>query len=249
MSGLLEGKSAFLTGGGGGIGRATALAFAKEGAKVAVADLKGADDVAAEIVAAGGEAYAITLDVGDEAAVDEAVEGFATRWGRLDVAFNNAGISLDNRASPWVSLDVYDRTVAVNQHGVMLCMAAELRHMVAQKSGAIVNTSSVAGLNGMGAAAYASSKHAVIGLTRSAALRFAAEGIRVNCVCPGPIVTPMSEALIQDPATHAVIDAMQPMGRMGEAHEIAASVVFLASDMASFITRHALVVDGGYLCR
>jgi NAD(P)-dependent dehydrogenase (short-subunit alcohol dehydrogenase family) len=247
MNKLLEGKIAFVTGGAGGIGAATALAFAEEGAKVAVADLKGAEATVASIVAAGGEAYAITLDVTDQAAVTAAVDGVVSKWGRLDIAFNNAGVSLEDMTTPWDSVDIYEKVVAVNQRGVMLCMAAELKHMAAQKSGAIVNTSSVAGLTGLAGAGYCSSKHAVIGLTRSAAMRYAAEGIRVNCVCPGAITTPMTSAL--DPQSQAFVAQMHPMNRMGEAREIADGVVFLVSDRASFITGHPLAIDGGYVAR
>ncbi|QKS01407.1 glucose 1-dehydrogenase [Sphingomonas sp. CL5.1] len=249
MAGLFEGKTAFVTGGGAGIGRATALAFAAEGAKVAVADLKGAEAVAAEIIAAGGEAFAIELDVTDEAAVNAAVDAVVARWGRLDCAFNNAGVTLEMLGTPWGDLDAYDRTVAINQRGVVLCMAAELRHMAARKSGAIVNTSSIAGLSGAGGAAYCASKHAVIGLTRSAALRFAAEGIRVNAVCPGVIATAMTAPIAADPQGKAVLDQMMPIGRMGEAREIADAVIFLCSDKASFITGHPLAVDGGFAAR
>lgn len=247
MNKLLEGKIAFVTGGAGGIGAATAIAFAEEGAKVAVADLKGAEETVASIVAAGGEAYAITLDVTDQAAVTAAVDGVVSKWGRLDIAFNNAGVSLEDMTTPWESVDIYEKVVAVNQRGVMLCMAAELKHMAAQKSGAIVNTASVAGLTGLAGAGYCSSKHAVVGLTRSAAMRYAAEGIRVNCVCPGAITTPMTSAL--DPQSQTFVAQMHPMNRMGEAREIADGVVFLVSDRASFITGHPLAIDGGYVAR
>ncbi|MBS0502444.1 MAG: SDR family oxidoreductase [Proteobacteria bacterium] len=249
MAGLLEGKTAFVTGGGSGIGRATALAFAEEGAKVAVADLKGADAVADEIKAAGGEAFAIALDVTDEAAVNAAVDAVVARWGRVDCAFNNAGVTLEGLQTPWGQIDAYAKTIEINQRGVLLCMAAELRHMAAQKSGAIVNTSSIAGLSGAGGAGYVASKHAVIGLTRSAALRYAAEGVRVNAVCPGVIETPMTAPIAETPQGRAVLDQMTPIGRMGRAHEIADAVVFLCSDKASFITGHPLAVDGGYIAR
>ncbi|AYJ87067.1 SDR family oxidoreductase [Sphingomonas paeninsulae] len=249
MNKLLEGRIAFVTGGAGGIGAATAIAFAEEGAKVAVSDLKGAADTVATIVAAGGEAYAITLDVTDQAAVTAAVDGVVAKWGRLDIAFNNAGVSLEDMTTPWESVDVYEKVVAVNQRGVMLCMAAELKHMAPQKSGAIVNTASVAGLTGLAGAGYCSSKHAVVGLTRSAAMRYAAEGIRVNCVCPGAISTPMTESDSLDPQSKAFMAQMHPMNRMGEAREIADGVVFLVSDKASFITGHPLAIDGGYVAR
>ena len=249
MARLLEGRTAFVTGGAGGIGRATALAFAEEGAKVAVADLKDSEGTAAEIRAAGGEAYAITLDVTDQAAVDAAVDGVVKKWGQLDIAFNNAGVSLEDMGTPWESVDIYEKVVAVNQRGVMLCMAAELRHMGPRKSGAIVNTASVAGLTGLAGAGYCSSKHAVVGLTRSAAMRYAADGIRVNCVCPGAVTTPMTASDEVDERTKSFMAQMHPMNRMGEAREIADGVVFLVSDKASFITGHPLAIDGGYVAR
>ncbi len=185
----------------------------------------------------------------DRSAVDAAVDDLVLRWGRLDIAFNNAGVSLEGMTTPWDAVDIYDRVVAVNQRGVMLCMAAELRHMARQGSGAIVNTASVAGMAGMSGPGYCGSKHAVIGLTRSAAMRYAAQGIRVNAVCPGAITTPMTDAAAADPGSRAFMAQMHPMNRMGEAHEVADAVVFLASDKASFITGHPLAVDGGYLAR
>lgn len=249
MAGLLDGKIAFVTGGAGGIGAASARAFAAEGAKVAVADLKNAEGTVKEIVDAGGEAYAIALDVTDEAAVTAAVDGVVDRWGRLDIAFNNAGISLEDFTTPWDSVDIYDKVVAVNQRGVMLCMAAEVRHMSRQGSGSIVNTASVAGMSGLSGPGYCGSKHAVVGLTRSAAMRYAAEGIRVNCVCPGAIITPMTESSGLSDESRAFMAQMHPMNRMGRAEEIADGVVFLASDKASFITGHPLAIDGGFLAR
>lgn len=249
MPGILEGKIAFVTGGAGGIGAATARAFAAEGAKVAVADLKAAEATAQAIRDAGGEAYALALDVTDEAAVTAAVDGVVAKWGRLDIAFNNAGVSLEDFTTPWDSVELYDKVVAVNQRGVMLCMAAELRHMARQGAGAIVNTASVAGMTGLSGAGYCGSKHAVVGLTRSAAMRYATEGIRVNCVCPGAIVTPMTETTAMSDQSRAFMAQMHPMNRMGLAEEIADGVVFLASDKASFITGHPLAIDGGYLAR
>lgn len=249
MAGLLENRIAFVTGGAGGIGAATAIAFAAEGAKVAVADLKAPTETVETIRAAGGDAYSIALDVTDQAAVEAAVDGVVAKWGRLDIAFNNAGVSLEDYTTPWESVELYDKVVAVNQRGVMLCMAAELRHMAKQGSGSIVNTASVAGMVGLAGAGYCGSKHAVVGLTRSAAMRYAAEGIRVNCVCPGAISTPMTEAEGLSDQSRAFMAQMHPMNRMGRAEEIADAVVFLASDKASFITGHPLAVDGGYLAR
>ncbi|KTE06371.1 glucose 1-dehydrogenase [Sphingopyxis sp. H115] len=248
---LLTGKIAFVTGGGSGIGRATALAFAAEGARVAVADLNadGAAETAALVAAAGGEARHGALDVTDGAAVDTFVDALVADWGGLDCAFNNAGVALEGMETPWGDLDAYDRSIAVNQRGLLLCMAAELRHMERAGRGAIVNTASIAGMSGAGGAGYCGSKHAVIGLTRSAALRYAAQGIRINAVCPGAIRTPMVEAVAQEEEAARFIAAMHPMNRIGEAQEVADAVVFLCSDKASFITGHPLAVDGGYLAR
>lgn len=248
---LLAGKTVFVTGGGSGIGRTTALAFAAAGAKVAVADLNadGAAETAALIAAAGGEARHGALDVTDGAAVDAFVDALVADWGALDCAFNNAGVALEGMETPWGDLAAYDRSIAVNQRGLLLCMTAELRHMEKAGRGAIVNTASIAGLSGAGGAGYCGSKHAVVGLTRSAALRYAAQGIRINAVCPGAIRTPMVEAVAQEEEAARFIAAMHPMNRIGEAHEIADAVIFLCSDKASFITGHPLAVDGGYLAR
>ena len=248
---LLEDRVAFVTGGGSGIGRAAALAFVRQGARVAVADRDGeaAHLVASELEAAGGEAIAITIDVTDAEAVNLAVDRLVGEWGRLDCAFNNAGIALEDTTTAWGERTVYDRVVAVNQHGVLNCMTAELRHMAAAGTGAIVNTASIAGEAGTITAAYCASKHAVVGLTRSAALQYAARGIRINAVCPGAIETPLVAETMKDPESARIISSMHPMNRMGKAREVADAVVFLCSDWASFITGHALAVDGGYLAR
>ncbi|OAN66665.1 SDR family oxidoreductase [Sphingomonas sp. TDK1] len=245
MTGLLEGKVAFLTGGAAGIGRATAIAFAREGAKVIVSDL----DTPAETASLAPGAKAIALDVTDREAVDAAVDAIVQEFGHLDIAFNNAGISLEDGRSHWNDVDVYDRVVAVNQRGVMLCMSAELRHMDARGQGVIVNTASVAGLVGLSGAGYCASKHAVVGLTRSAALAYAPQGIRINAVCPGAIETPMTAAILADAQGAEFLRQMSPMGRVAQPGEVAEAVVFLASDRASFITGHALPVDGGFVAR
>lgn len=247
MTRLLEGKAAFVTGGASGIGAATALAFARHGAKVLVTDIADPAATLDAIAALGGEAYGERLDVTDQAAVDAAVDGMVARWGRIDIGFNNAGISITQLGGEWGKLDTCEKEWAVNQRGVLYCMRAELRHMVAQKSGSIVNTASIAGMSGIAGAGYSGSKHAVIGLTRSAALAHATRGIRVNCVMPGVIETPMTSLEAQGAAAVEAMAKMHPMGRMGRPEEIADGAVYLASDMASFVTGHALAIDGGFL--
>lgn len=243
MGGLLEGRTAFITGGGNGIGRATAQAMAKEGAKVCVTDLSGAEETAAAI---GGDAYAVTLDVTDEAAVNAAIDGVVSRWGHLDIAFNNAGINIENKAAPWDRLDLFDKTMDVNLRGVMLCMVAELRHMQPQGRGVIINTASTASFTGIAGPGYVASKHAVLGLTRSAAVRFAEEGIRINALCPGGTMTGMMGARHDEDSMKRKARAC-PMNRIADPAELAEAVVFLASDKASFVTGHPLLVDGGFM--
>jgi NAD(P)-dependent dehydrogenase (short-subunit alcohol dehydrogenase family) len=251
MEKLFEGQVALVTGAGGGLGRATALSFAKEGAKVAVCDLNESAirETVSMIEALGGEAYGEAFDITDDARVDAFVDGVVSRWGRLDAAFNNAGISLEMPMTPWGEAAMFDKIMDVNARSVMACMRAELRHMAPAGRGAIVNTSSVAGMSGLSGPGYCGSKHAVVGLTRSAAMMYAGQGIRVNAVCPGAIVTPMTDFANKDPQAAAIIAQMHPMGRMGEAQEVADAVIFLCSTKASFITGHPLAVDGGYLAR
>ena len=243
MGGLLEGRTAFITGGGNGIGRATAQAMAKEGAQVCVTDLAGAEEMAAAI---GGDAYGLTLDVTDEAAVNAAIDGVVARWGQLDIAFNNAGINIENKAAPWDRLDLFDKTMDVNVRGVMLCMVAELRHMQSQGRGVIINTASTASFTGIAGPGYVASKHAVLGLTRSAAIRFAEEGVRINALCPGGTMTGMMGARHDEDSMKRKARAC-PMNRIADPAELAEAVVFLASDKASFVNGHPLLVDGGFM--
>lgn len=245
MSGMLEGKSAFVTGAGSGIGRATAVAMAREGAKVLCADLSGADETAAAITVSGGEAYSAVLDVTDEAAVNAAVDGLVAKWGRLDIGFNNAGINIENKRDHWDRLDLFDKSMEVNVRGVMICMLAELRHMYPQRSGSIVNTASTAALSGIAGPGYVASKHAVLGLTRSAALRYAEDGIRVNALCPGATFGGMMSER-HNPETLKRKAADHPMNRIAYPEEMAEGVVFLASDRASYMTGHPLAIDGGF---
>lgn len=245
MTGMLQGKTAFVTGAGSGIGRATAIAMAREGAKVLCADLGGADATAATITQRGGETYAVMLDVTDQAAVDAAVDALVARWGKLDVAFNNAGINIENKRDHWERLDLFDRTMEVNVRGVMICMLAELRHMYPARSGSIINTASTAASSGIAGPGYVASKHAVMGLTRSAALRYAEDGIRINALCPGATFGGMMSER-HNPETLKRKAAEHPMNRIAQPEEMAEGVVFLASDRASYMTGHPLAIDGGF---
>jgi NAD(P)-dependent dehydrogenase (short-subunit alcohol dehydrogenase family) len=249
MSGDFAGKVALVTGGGGGIGRGTALAFAKAGAKVAIADIAeaGGNKTMEMIGQAGGTAMFIKTDVTDAKAVEAVVKKTVETWGRLDCAFNNAGIEEEHMRLADCPEPVFDRIIGINVKGVWLCMKYELAHMLKQGGGSIVNTASIAGLGGAAKmAAYSASKHAVIGLTKSAAIEYARKNIRVNAVCPAVIRTEMYErALATDPSIGPRVLDMHPIGRIGEVEEVAAAVLWLSSPAASFITGFPLAVDGG----
>lgn len=241
-----EGKVALVTGASGGIGRASAIAFAQSGASVVVSDVNeaGGGETVAQIAAAGGNAVFQRCDVSNGAEVKALVARAVSEYGRLDFALNNAGIN--NLGDDEYQDDVWARSMGINLTGVMMCMREEAEVMLKQGKGAIVNTASINGLVGNGAQpGYTASKHGVVGLTRHGALRWAQAGIRVNCVCPGVIETPMTAPLTANPEMKKILDGMTPMGRMGKAEEIAAAVMWLCSDQASFVTGHPLVVDGG----
>jgi NAD(P)-dependent dehydrogenase (short-subunit alcohol dehydrogenase family) len=253
MAGMLDGKSALITGGGGGIGRATALAFAREGARVAVADMM--EDAARETVAlvnaAGGQALSLSGDVSKDADVRAMIDAVVGAYGRLDCAFNNAGIagwhvdSVNQKTAEW-SEESFDRMIAVNLKGVWLCMRHELPQMQAQGGGAIVNTGSIAGLVGLpNSSAYVAAKHGVVGLTKTAALEYAEAKIRVNAVCPGYIQTPMTQGMMQRRRDEVL--AHTPMARLGNPEEIAEMVVWLCSERASYVSGAAYNVDGGWM--
>lgn len=253
MTSACENKIALVTGGAAGIGRASALALAREGATIMVADLDlaGCEETAHLIAEAGGVARALRVDVAVEDAVAALVEATVSAFGRLDLAFNNAGIAGAVGRTADYPTDDWHRVIAVNLTGVWYCMKYELRQMLAQGGGAIVNTASIAGLIGMkNAPAYCAAKHGVVGLTKNAALEYAKSNIRINAVCPGGVRTNMTESADRDhPGLLDKLAKQEPMGRLAEPEEIASAVVWLCSDGASFMTGHALAVDGGYVAR
>ncbi|MEV7735437.1 glucose 1-dehydrogenase [Streptomyces sp. NPDC088921] len=247
------GQVAFVTGAGAGMGLATARAFAEAGAAVALTDIDEAalNAAAKELTDAGHRALALTCDVSDEDQVAAAVDRTVETFGRLDMAYNNAGIQIPPSDAADEPAERFDRVNAINLRGVWACMKHELRHMRAQGSGAIVNCSSLGGLVGLpGRASYHASKHGVIGLTSSAALEYAPRGIRVNAVCPGTIDTPMvSDMIAKGELDRAEAEANQPINRLGTAEEIAQTVLWLCSPGAGFVIGVALPVDGGYVAR
>ena len=253
MAGILDGKAALVTGGGSGIGRATAIAMAREGARVAVSDLSkdGIEQTVALINAAGGQSIAIQGDVTDEADVANMVARTVSAFGRIDCAFNNAGVA--GRSVGPAGQRIHELTqpsvakmFSVNLMGVFLCLKYEVAQMLKQGGGgAIVNTASIAGLVGLATSGhYVAAKHGVVGLTKSAAIEYAQDGIRVNCVNPGYIKTPMTKETMDE--RYDEIIAKVPARRLGVPEEIAEAVVWMCSDKASFMTGASQVVDGGY---
>src|SRR5438309_2033558 len=247
--GNFTGKVAFVTGAANGIGRAAALAFAREGASVVVADVSEKDnqETARMIKDLGGHALALTCDVARNEDVRQALDAAIKTFGRLDFAFNNAGIEYTIKPMADVTEEEWDRIIDIDLRGVFLCMKHEIPLMLNQGGGAIVNTSSGAGVKGFkGGAAYVAAKHGVVGLTKSAALDYAPQNIRINAVCPGIIETSMMQRFTGGtPEGRERVIAQEPIGRMGKPEEIAAAVVWLCSDAASFVVGNAIVVDGG----
>ncbi|MGH9493107.1 MAG: SDR family oxidoreductase [Terriglobales bacterium] len=247
----LEGKVGIVTGGTSGIGREAAVLFAKAGAKVVVAGRRQAEgeETVGLVRAAGGDALFVKTDVSQAAEVQALVQKTVEKFGRLDVAFNNAGIE-----GSWIPIaeqpaEDWDRTIGINLKGTWLCLKYEIQQMLKQgEGGAIVNMASIAGLIGSpGAAAYCASKHGVLGLTKSAALETARSGIRVNAVCPAVIETPMGERLWGEPEARKYALGLHPIGRFGTPMEVAEAVVWMCSERASFMTGQSLVLDGGFL--
>ncbi len=241
------GKVAFVTGAASGIGRAAAIAFASEGARVAILD-RTADalrETETAVKDVGGEVLSIACDVASSEQVEAAVAQVVERFGRLDIAFNNAGV--ENKAAPLheIKLEEWDRILDINLRGTFLCMKHEIAQMVRQGGGAVVNTSSGAGICGVaGGASYAASKHAIIGMTKSAALDYAKQNIRVNAVLPGNIETPMMDRFTDGDVQKAI--DLEPVGRLGRPEEIAEAVLCMTSDLGGFVTGSAVVVDGGW---
>ncbi len=249
MSVRFQGRSVLVTGAGSGIGRATALAFAKEGARLVLSDInpEGLRATLEQVRSSGGEAESVCGDVAQAAHCEAVVARAVERFGALHVAFNNAGINLAPMPIADVEESQWQRIIATNLTGVFLCMKYEVPAMRRAGGGAIINTASVGGLIGTaGITAYCTTKHGVVGLTKSAALDHIKEGIRINAVCPGGTLTPMlTEWFERDPAVERASLAGTPIGRMADPREIANAVLFLASPEASFMVGHALVVDGG----
>jgi len=248
-----ENQVALVTGAGSGLGLATAKAFAESGASVVLADTneKAVRSAAEQLSAQGHKTLAIKCDVADDAQVEAMVERTVATFGRLDAAYNNAGVQNVIAEAADASREDFDRVIGVNLRGVWSCMKFELRQMLRQGSGAIVNCSSIGGLvGGAGRGTYQASKHGVLGLTKSAALDYAARGIRINAVCPGIIHTSMLDKMMetQADALNAMLKDV-PIGRLGRPEEIASAVLFLCSSAASLMVGHALTVDGGYTIR
>ncbi len=246
-----KGKTAIVTGASFGIGRATAIAFADLGAKVVIADVVEDKETLNLITDKGGEAIFVTCDVSKDESVKKMIEKTVKEFGSIDYAFNNAGIEGEQGRAGECSFENWDRTIGVNLTGVWLCMKYEIMQMQKQGKGSIVNCASIAGLVGFqGLPAYVASKHGVVGLTKTAALEYVKEGLRINAVCPGVIKTPMIDRFTgKDKAVEKQYEDMEPIGRLGMPEEVAEAVIWLCSDKSSFVTGQALAVDGGWVAQ
>lgn len=240
-------KVVLITGAATGIGRATAMAFASAGARVVLGDIDTrAADTAAAINDSGGEARFVRTDVGDAGSVETLIEDAVQTFGQIDAAFNNAGLLPPTSDLADMSVEDFDRTIAIDLRGVFLCMKYEIKAMLATGGGAIVNTASVAGvIADPGMAPYVAAKHGVVGLTKAGALDYATRGIRVNAVAPGLVATPMTDRWLADPAMRQKLMENSPVGRPAQPEEIASTVLYLASSAASFVTGQTFVIDGG----
>jgi len=251
--GKMDGKVALVTGAGSGIGQATAILFAEEGAKVVVCDIMpdGGESTVKMIKDSGGEAIFVRCDISQSAEVEDMIAKTVEAYGQLDCAVNNAGMEAMPTPTADCAEEDFDRTIAVNLKGTWLCMKYELQQMLKSGGGAIVNVSSIAGMVGVAAmSAYVAAKHGIVGLTKTAALEYGTAGIRVNAVCPSAVRTPMMEQIIASmPEIAKDMESNHPLGRIGEPREIAGSILWLCSDAASFVTGHAMAVDGGLLAK
>ena len=253
MAGMLEGKIALITGAGSGIGRATAKIFAREGARLVLGDVveAGGNETLAMIKELGADGIFVKSDVANENDVEALIAHAVTHYGRLDCAFNNAGIGGAGRLTHEYTLAEWNRVIAINLTGVWLCMRAEIVQMLKQGSGVIINTSSIMGLTGaIKVPAYTAAKHGVAGITKAAALEYARHGIRINAVCPAPIYTPMLMAGFEKrPDMEARYARSEPMKRIGQPEEIGEAVAWLCSDKASYVTGLPMPIDGGYMAQ
>jgi NAD(P)-dependent dehydrogenase (short-subunit alcohol dehydrogenase family) len=245
----LQDKVAFITGGGSGIGRASALKLAAQGVKIGVTDVnvEGGHETVQKVSEIGGEAIFHACNVADAGQVEAAVNATVEAFGRLDIAFNNAGVGGTMVPADQLDEETWDLVIDINLKGVWLCMKYELPHMLKQEAGTIINVASLAGVVGFPYnASYGASKHGVIGLTKSVALEYARQGIRVNAICPGFTETPMVTDMVDEvPSMGDRVLRSSPMRRLGNATEIADAVVYLAGDTSTFVNGHALILDGG----
>jgi len=251
MEKIFEHKVAIITGGSFGIGRATALAFARRGAKVVIADYLENAETPEAIRRIGEEVLFVKCDVSDGQQVKAMVEQTIATYGRLDYAFNNAGVEGMSATTPECTEENWDKVLNVNLKGIWLCMKYEIPEMLKLGKGAIVNCASIAGLVGFpGLPAYTASKHGIIGLTKTSALEHAKRGVRVNAVCPGVIKTPMIDRFTgNSKEAEKQFENMEPVGRLGDPQEVAEAVIWLCSDAASFVTGHSMAVDGGWIAQ